>query len=42
MMRMMMRIISLKILKLLLILDLLLVAGSIMFFNINVLYNTQI
>ncbi|MFT7879082.1 MAG: hypothetical protein ABXS91_01700 [Sulfurimonas sp.] len=34
--------ISLKILKLLLMIDLFLIAGSILFFNTQVLYNTQI
>ena len=34
--------ISLKILKLLFVIDLLLIAGSILFFNTQVLYNTQI
>lgn len=37
-----MRSISLKIVKLLLILDLLLIAGSMIFFDTKVLYNTQI
>ncbi len=34
--------ISLKILKLLLIVDIALIAGSVIFFDINILYNTQI
>ncbi|MGC9351318.1 MAG: hypothetical protein ACP5D3_04955, partial [Sulfurovum sp.] len=37
-----MKSISLKILKLLLVMDLLLIAGSILFFDTQVLYNTQI
>ena len=41
-MRMKMRSISLKILKLLLAMDLLLIAGSILFFDTKVFYNTQI
>mgnify|MGYP005619166783 CR=1 FL=1 len=42
MMRMKMRSISLSIFKLLLAIDLLLIAGSILFFDTKVLYNTQI